>query len=392
MNYNQFEPQFTSAPQQTNEVAPVTPVQNTKKTNLVLVFVLTIILSLIIGAGGVLLLFKFKPNLFNNSVTNITKTQREVTVTDTGIADAVEKIYDSVVVVKTYVRNDVASTGTGFVYKKSNNKYYFITNYHVIEDGEKVGVVFTDGTEASVVVEGGDKYADIAILSYATSKEIQVSEIGSSEKMRVGDTVFAIGAPLDSSIYSNSVTRGVLSGKDREVEVSTNNSYVSDWIMQVLQTDAAINSGNSGGPLCNSNGQVIGITNMKLVTDGVEGMGFAIPIEQATSFADQIISGQNVSRPYIGISMVDANVEAYAHEYGIKPCDGVLIGSVEANSPAEKAGLKAGDVIVGMNDVDIKNVATLRYQLYKYKTGEVVTVSYLRSGSKLSTKLTLGSQ
>ena len=392
MNYNQFEPQFTSAPQQTNEVATVAPVQNTKKSNLVLVFVLTIILSLIIGAGGVLLLFKFKPNLFNNSVTNITKTQREVTVTDAGIADAVEKIYDSVVVVKTYVRNDVASTGTGFVYKKSNNKYYFITNYHVIEDGEKVGVVFTDGTEASVVVEGGDKYADIAILSYATSKEIQVSEIGSSEKMRVGDTVFAIGAPLDSSIYSNSVTRGVLSGKDREVEVSTNNSYVSDWIMQVLQTDAAINSGNSGGPLCNSNGQVIGITNMKLVTDGVEGMGFAIPIEQATSFADQIINGQNVSRPYIGISMVDANVEAYAREYGIKPCDGVLIGSVEANSPAEKAGLKAGDVIVGMNDVDIKNVATLRYQLYKYKTGEVVTVSYLRSGSKLSTKLTLGSQ
>lgn len=392
MNYNQFEPQFTSAPQRTNEVATVAPVQNTKKSNLVLVFVLTIILSLIIGAGGVLLLFKFKPNLFNNSVTNITKTQREVTVTDTGIADAVEKIYDSVVVVKTYVRNDVASTGTGFVYKKSNNKYYFITNYHVIEDGEKVGVVFTDGTEASVVVEGGDKYADIAILSYATSKEIQVSEIGSSEKMRVGDTVFAIGAPLDSSIYSNSVTRGVLSGKDREVEVSTNNSYVSDWIMQVLQTDAAINSGNSGGPLCNSNGQVIGITNMKLVTDGVEGMGFAIPIEQATSFADQIINGQNVSRPYIGISMVDANVEAYAREYGIKPCDGVLIGSVEANSPAEKAGLKAGDVIVEMNDVDIKNVATLRYQLYKYKTGEVVTVSYLRSGSKLSTKLTLGSQ
>ena len=330
--------------------------------------------------------------LFNNSVTNITKTQREVTVTDNGIADAVEKIYDSVVVVKTYVRNDIVSTGTGFVYKKNNNKYYFITNYHVIEDGEKVGVVFTDGTEASVVVEGGDKYADIAILSYTTSKEIKVSEIGNSEKMRVGDTVFAIGAPLDSSIYSNSVTRGVLSGKDREVEVSTNNSYVSDWIMQVLQTDAAINSGNSGGPLCNSNGQVIGITNMKLVTNGVEGMGFAIPIEQATSFADQIISGQNVSRPYIGVSMVDANIEAYAREYGIKPCDGVLIGSVEANSPAEKAGLKAGDVIVGMNDVDIKNVATLRYQLYKYKAGEVVTVSYLRGGSSVTTRLTLGSQ
>lgn len=393
MNYNQMQPQQPQyTPQHNNEVVRVVSVSKTKRTNLVLVFILTIVLSVAIGAGGVLLLFKFKPDLLNNSVTNITKTQREVTVTDAGIADAVEKIYDSVVVVKTYVRNDIASTGTGFVYKKNNNKYYFITNYHVIEDGEKVGVVFTDGTEASVVVEGGDKYADIAILSYETSKEIQVSEIGSSEEMRVGDTVFAIGAPLDSNVYSNSVTRGVLSGKDREVEVSTNNSYVSDWIMQVLQTDAAINSGNSGGPLCNSNGQVIGITNMKLVTSGVEGMGFAIPIEQATSFADQIISGQDVSRPYLGISMVDANIEAYAREYGIKPSDGVLIGSVESNSPAEKAGLKTGDVIVGMNDVTIKNVATLRYQLYKYKAGEVVTVSYLRGGNKLTTKLTLGSQ
>ena len=115
MNYNQMQPQYT--PQQNNDVVRVAPVQNTKKTNLVLVFIITIILSVIVGAGSVLLLLKFKPNFFNNSVTNITKTQREVTVTDSGIADAVEKIYDSVVVVKTYVRNDIVSTGTGFVYK-----------------------------------------------------------------------------------------------------------------------------------------------------------------------------------------------------------------------------------------------------------------------------------
>lgn len=358
---------------------------------IVLLVVFTALLSAAIGAGTLFCVLRYFPDFAINSVTNITKTEKEVTVTDTGIADAVEKIYNAVVIVKTYKTGQLYATGTGFVYKKENNKYYLLTNYHVIESGDKVTVVFTDGSEEKVVVENGDKYADIAVLSYETSSELTVAEIGKSTEMRVGDTVFAIGAPLDSSIYSWSVTRGVLSGKERKVEVSTNNSNTSDWIMQVLQTDAAINSGNSGGPLCNSNGQVVGITNMKLITSGVEGMGFAIPIEEASSYADAIINGDEVSRPYVGISMADANSQYASRVYGIDPIDGVLLDNIEENSPASQAGLQKGDIIIALDDVTVKNVASLRYQLYKYKKGDRVVVTYVRKGQTKTTNLVLSS-
>ena len=221
---------------------------------LVLLFIITVVISVFIGAGSVLAVLKMYPDLTQEKVTNVTRLEKEISITDEGIADAVDKIYDSVVIVKTYRNGKLYATGTGFVYKKENGTYYLLTNYHVIQDGEKVEIVFTDNTVASVNVQGGDKYSDIAVLTYRTDNILDIATMGSSVDMRVGDTVFAIGSPLDSNVYSWSVTRGVLSGKDREVEVSTNNTTANDWIMQVLQTDAAINSGNSGGPLCNSNG------------------------------------------------------------------------------------------------------------------------------------------
>lgn len=353
------------------------------------IIIIAIVVALVVGAVGMVLLIKLKPGFVNSSVTEINRSEQIVTVNDQGIADGVENIYDSVVVVKSYHGDTLTATGTGFIYKNIDNDYYMLTNYHVISGGNNVSVQFTTGEEEVVKLINGDKYADIAVLSYNTKKELKVGKIGSSEAMRVGDTVFAIGAPLDSDVYSWSVTRGILSGKDRLVEVSTSNSNTVDWIMRVMQTDAAINSGNSGGPLCNANGDIIGVTNMKLVNSGVEGMGFAIPIEDALEYADNLIAGKDVSRPYIGITMVDANNRNSAAKYRISPRTGVIVESAAVGSPADKAGLKPGDVIIAFDKEEIVNVASLRYNLYKHKTGDTIVVRYIRNGEVKTTNMNI---
>ncbi len=353
------------------------------------IIIIAIVVALVVGAVGMVLLIKLKPGFVNSSVTEINRSEQIVTVNDQGIADGVENIYDSVVVVKSYHGDTLTATGTGFIFKNIDNEYYMLTNYHVISGGNNVSVQFTTGEEEVVKLINGDKYADIAVLSYNTKKELKVGKIGSSEAMRVGDTVFAIGAPLDSDVYSWSVTRGILSGKDRLVEVSTSNSNTVDWIMRVMQTDAAINSGNSGGPLCNANGDIIGVTNMKLVNSGVEGMGFAIPIEDALEYADNLIAGKDVSRPYIGITMVDANNRNSAAKYRISPRTGVIVESAAVGSPADKAGLKPGDVIIAFDKEEIVNVASLRYNLYKHKTGDTIVVRYIRNGEVKTTNMNI---
>ena len=343
---------------------------------LAVLLLVAVVLSVLIGAGSMLLVFHLYPDLTKDNVTNVTRVEKEVSITDQGIADAVDKVYDSVVIVKTYRRNQLYATGTGFVYKKVNGTYYLLTNYHVIQDGDKVEVVFTDNSTEQVTVKGGDKYSDIAVLTFNSTGTRPIAKVGSSIDMRVGDTVFAIGSPLDSSVYSWSVTRGVLSGKDRKVEVSTTNTSANDWIMKVLQTDAAINSGHSGGPLCNSNGEVIGINNMKLITSGVEGMGFAIPIEEASAYADAIINGKNITKPTLGITMGDNQ-------------NGVLVSDVTPNSAAANAGLQKGDVITAINDEKVVNMASLKYALYKYEVGDTVTIHFMRNGKTLTAKLKL---
>lgn len=361
-----------------------------KKNRLIVAFVVTVIVSAIAGCGSLLLFFHMFPQYLNNTVTNITKSEKEVTVNENGIADAVEKEYDAVTIVENFRGNKLYATGTGFIFKKEGNAYYLLTNFHVINGGTLIKIKFTDGTEVPVNVVGGDQFADVAVLSYESEKDLTVSSIGNSSSTRVGDTVFAIGAPIDSDVFSWTVTRGILSGKDREVSVSVSGSVNNDWIMKVLQTDAAINSGNSGGPLCNSNGEVIGITNMKLSSSSIEGMGFAIPIEDALGYADQIISGKGVQRPYLGVSMADANNSYYAYRFGYGTDQkGVLLVNVEEGSSADKAGLKSGDIVIGLNDEEIKDTATFRYKLYKYEIGTEVKIKYLRNNKEYTTDLKL---
>lgn len=339
-----------------------------KSTNGIVYVILTFCVCLCLFGG-------FYELYLKHLVVETTKTIKDVTVTDTGIADAVEKVYDSVVTVKNYARNQLYSTGSGFVFKIDDKYGYILTNYHVINGGSEVSVIFTNNKEEKVTVVGYDEYSDIAVLAVDKSLVLATAQIGSSNDMRVGDTTFAVGTPVDSSVYSWSVTRGILSGKDRLVQSD-------NYVMSVLQTDTAINSGNSGGPLCNSNGEVIGITNMKLASSQIEGMGFAIPIEDAVKNAETIISGKKINRPYLGVSIYDSN--SYFNNNS-----GVYVESVEKNGAADKAGIKSGDKILKVNDVEITNTSYFRYQLYKYDIGDKIKITIERNGNEKTLTVTL---
>lgn len=347
------------------------------------------------GAIGLYALICFYPDPFVRTITEQIET-RNVTVTDTGIADAVEKLYDAVVVVKTYYHDQLYATGTGFVYKKDDNTAYILTNNHVIENGDAVYVEFTDGRQIETTVEGKDTYSDIAVLSLSADEVSAVAEMGSSEEARVGDTVFTVGSPINSDTYSGTVTRGILSGKNRLVSVSTSNSSTADMMMSVLQTDAAINSGNSGGPLANANGEVIGITSLKLSSSGtssasIEGMGFAIPIETALNYAEKLENGETIERPSLGISMV--NVSSMYNRYpslsnsGIT--EGVYVESVSDGSPADDGGMQAGDIIVEVDDKEVSDYAYLRYLLYNHSVGDTMKVRVYRDGDYIDLNITL---
>ena len=343
-------------------------IKSSKSTNGIVYIILTFCVCLCLFGG-------FYEFYLKHLVIETTKTIKDVTITDTGIADAVEKVYDSVVTVKNYVRNQLYSTGSGFVFKIDNKYGYILTNYHVISGGNEVSVVFTNNKDEKVTIVGYDEYSDIAVLAVDKSLVLATAQLGSSNNMRIGDTTFAVGTPVDSSVYSWSVTRGILSGKDRMVQVD-------NYVMSVLQTDTAINSGNSGGPLCNSNGEVIGITNMKLASSQIEGMGFAIPIEDAVKNAETIISGKKISRPYLGISIYDSN--SYFNN-----TSGVYVESVEKNGAADKAGIKSGDKILKVNGVEIANTSYFRYQLYKYNIGDKIKITIERNGIEKTLTVTL---
>ncbi len=362
--------------------------QNSAQKTRVIVYTIFILMLGIFLAYG--FIYKF-PKLFQETVTKI---EKDVTVTDQGIADAVEKVYDSVIIVSNYKKDTLYASGSGFVYKKDDDKFYIITNYHVIDGGDNYKITYSDGEQVEATLMGGDQYADIAVLSVDAKENIEPVEIGSTDSLRVGDTTFTVGAPLDF-VYSWTVTRGIISGKERLVEVSLGNTTDSEYIMNVLQTDAAVNSGNSGGPLCNSNGEVIGVISAKISSEGVEGMGFAIPIEVAVEKAEGIINGEETKYPTIGIlpanvttalrSSKDFYYAYYLNKYNIS--SGVLVMDVDDNSAADKAGIKALDVITKINNKEISNVAYLRYELYKHKIGDTIKITFIRDGKETTVSL-----
>ena len=317
------------------------------------------------------------------------QTDKVVTVTDKGISDGIENIYDAVVVVENFQKGKLAGIGSGFIY---SNEGYIMTNHHVINKSEEIKIILMSGETLDAEVVGSDEYADIAVIKFDKKYVSKVAKLGSSEDAKVGDTVFTIGSPM-SSDYAGTVTRGILSGKDRMVEVSVK-STANDWVMNVMQTDAAINPGNSGGPLCNVNGDVIGINSMKIVQNEIEGVGFAIPIEEALIYADTIVSGNKVIRPYLGIRMGDLATSSYllkkegiTLDSSIKT--GVVVYGTTEGGPSAKAGILKGDVIIKIGDYEVNNSARLKYYLSKYKPGETINVKVIRGKEEKLIAVTL---
>ena len=360
-----------------------------KKSNASVIIIIAILVSFICGCIGAFLIVNYQNN--NRVITTNSGSTIKLSETDS-ISESVKKVYDSVVVVEGVSNDKLVSTGTGFVYKKTDKNAYVMTNHHVVNGVQNVKLVLSDGKEIEAKVVGSEAYSDIAVLSVDANKIISVAVLGDSSKSLVGDTVFTVGSP-EGVEYAGTVTKGVLSGKDRLVAVALSNSSTSDYYMKVLQTDAAINPGNSGGPICNTNGEVIGITNMKLVDSSVEGMGFAIPIEDALYYSAILEKGDNVVRPYFGIGMLDITDSYYLWQNGItvpkSVTSGIAISEVANGSPAYKAGLKKGDIIISLGGEDIKSLAEFRYQLYKHNVGEEVEVEYIRGDKKQKVKVKL---
>ncbi len=358
-----------------------------RKTKNIIIISIIASLGILFGAAG---MYYGTTELGWFTHTTINKLEKEVTIEDKGIADAVEKLYDSVVIVQAYLNNNRVSSGTGFVYKTEGKNSYILTNSHVLSGVNKVKVTFTNGETYDANISGNDEFSDVAVLSIDSKKIIKVANIGSSERARLGDTAFTIGTPLTHE-YSWTVTRGIISGKDRLIEINLANS---NMVMSVLQTDAAINSGNSGGPIANANGEVIGITNMKLASGGVEGMGFAIPIEEAVIIGDKLIKNKTIVRPVLGVGTLNAtDTEALARQYGIvldkSVTSGATIATVMSGSPAAQAKLDKGDTVIKFGKYDITSSAKLKYYLYKYNVGDKVEVVYMRGKNKLTTTIEL---
>ena len=310
---------------------------------------------------GAILVVKFIP--VESKV--ITETVNKTMINETGIEEAINGVYDAVVTVKSSYGDTLIGTGSGFVYKKEDKTGYIITNNHVIESANKYEVILQNGEAVEAKLLGTDEYSDIAVLSIDGDKVIKVANLGDSDAITLGNTVFTVGSPMGSQ-YSGSVTRGIVSAKDRTVEND-------DIVTKVIQTDAAINPGNSGGPLVNMAGEVIGITSMKLADTSIEGMGFAIPINDAMIYVKSLEKGEKISRPSIGVSLISVQERYKLFYYGLSVNrnieKGLVVARMEKDGAAAKSGLELEDVIVKIDGNEVDSLSKLRYDLFQYKIG-----------------------
>lgn len=301
------------------------------------------------------------------------------------VASVVNEVMPSVVSITSTIQSsnyygfgtqESEGAGSGFIIAKTKDSLMIATNNHVVSDATSLTVGFVDDTTAKATVVGTDSSADLAVISVkikdikdATASKIKVATLGSSDDLKVGEEVVAIGNALG---YGQSVTTGVVSAKNREISLT-------DGTMNLLQTDAAINPGNSGGVLINMDGQVVGINNAKLEDTSVEGMGYAIPITTAKTILTDLMNASSVSTKdaaFLGVVGRDIN-ESYSSALGIP--SGIYVSQVVSGSPAEKAGISAGDVITKFEGNNVSTMSGLKEKLALKKANTKVKITFKRA-------------
>lgn len=346
----------------------------------------------------------------NTNPKNTTTVSKTAVKNENSTTQAVDKVKDAVVSVITYSANSqnslfgsaetdtdtnteqVSSEGSGVIYKKEGNFAYLVTNTHVISGAKKVDIRLADGTKVPGEIVGSDTYSDIAVVKIAADKVTTVAEFGDSDQLTVGETAIAIGSPLGSE-YANTVTQGIVSSLNRNVSLKSEDGQAIST--KAIQTDTAINPGNSGGPLINIQGQVIGITSSKIATNGgtsVEGLGFAIPSNDAINIINQLEKNGKVTRPALGIQMVNlSNLSSTDLQRLNVPSSvtaGVVVRSVITSMPAN-GHLQQYDVITKVDDKAISSATELQSALYSHSIGDSMTITYYRNGKEETTTIKL---
>ena len=381
-----------------------------KKGVKVLVIILIGFLSGALGSFVTLQLYQKQGNqATNNNSGTVTQTSYK---NENSTTQAVNKVKDAVVSIITYSSSSsrqssvfnaddtnsdsdnqqIASEGSGVIYKKDDKDAYLVTNTHVINGASKVDIRLADGTKVPGEIVGSDTFSDIAVVKISSEKVTTVAEFGDSSQLSVGETAIAIGSPLGSE-YANTVTQGIISSLNRNVSLKSEDGQAIST--KAIQTDTAINPGNSGGPLVNIQGQVIGITSSKIASNGgtsVEGLGFAIPSNDAQNIIKQLESDGKVTRPALGIQMVNlSNVGANDLRKLNIPSgltSGVVVRSVQNNMPAN-GHLQKYDVITKVDDKEIASSTDLQHALYNHAIGDTIKITYYRNGKEETTSIKL---
>lgn len=374
-------------------------------------FLIIILIGFLSGALGSFVTLQLYQKQVSQAANNTTNTVTQTSYkNENATTQAVNKVKDAVVSVITYSANrqnsvfgndetdtdtdsqQVASEGSGVIYKKNGKDAYLVTNTHVINGASKVDIRLADGTKVPGEIVGSDTFSDIAVVKISSEKVTTVAEFGDSSKLNVGETAIAIGSPLGSE-YANTVTQGIISSLNRNVSLKSQDGQAIST--KAIQTDTAINPGNSGGPLINIQGQVIGITSSKIASNGgtsVEGLGFAIPSNDAQNIIKQLESDGKVTRPALGIQMVNlANIGANDLRKLNIPSSvtsGVVVKSVQSNMPAS-GHLEKYDVITKVDDKEISSSTDLQSALYNHSIGDTIKITYYRNGKEETTTVKL---